>query len=97
MQTPQYLTFSLGRQVYATGILAIKEIIEYTAPTELDIPESDIESAPDFGTNIRSDFIAGMARVDGSFVVVLDAGRVLAFDELEQFADTMLETPGEAA
>ncbi|WP_217705642.1 chemotaxis protein CheW [Peristeroidobacter soli] len=147
MKTQQYLTFSLGRRVYAIGILAIKEIIEYTEPTELpmmpaclrgvinlrgaavpvadlatrlhkpsaeitkrtcivvvevereerthvigvqvdevnavlEIPESDIESAPSFGTNIRSDFIAGMARVDGNFVVLLDTARVLAFDDL---------------
>lgn len=34
-QTQQYLTFVLGGEVFAMGILAIKEIIEYTAPTEV--------------------------------------------------------------
>jgi purine-binding chemotaxis protein CheW len=34
-QTHQYLTFVLGGEVFAIGILAIKEIIEYSAPTEV--------------------------------------------------------------
>lgn len=151
-QTQQYLTFSLGRQVYAMGILSIKEIIGYTPPTELpmmpgclrgvinlrgaavpvadlatrlnkvpgeitkrtcivlveiqveertqdigvlvdgvnavlEIPASQIEPAPSFGAHIRSDFIAGMARVDGHFVVLLEPSRVLAFEELAQITE----------
>lgn len=31
----QYLTFLLGSEMYALGILAIKEIIEYRTPTEV--------------------------------------------------------------
>jgi purine-binding chemotaxis protein CheW len=34
-QIQQYLTFVLGGEVFAIGILAIKEIIEYTGPTEV--------------------------------------------------------------
>ena len=31
----QYLTFMLGRETFALGILDIKEILEYAEPTEV--------------------------------------------------------------
>lgn len=145
----QYLTFMLAREVYAIGILGIKEIIEYGQLTEvpnmpsfirgvinlrgavvpvvdltarfgrgttaltrrtcivivevsngdeqqvigvmvdavnevLEIAPSEIEPAPSFGAKIRADFIAGMGKVDGRFVILLDADKVLSVDELSQ-------------
>jgi purine-binding chemotaxis protein CheW len=150
----QYLTFMLGGESFATGILAIKEIIEYggvttvpmmpdcvrgvinlrgavvpvmdlsvrlgrpaTAVTKrtcivivelavigerhvvgmlvdavnavLDIPAADIEPPPSFGAKIRSDFIAGMGKVNGRFVILLDVNSVLATEEVAAMvADT---------
>jgi len=143
----QYLTFLLGTETFAIGILAIKEIIEYGNPTEIpmmpdcvrgvinlrgavvpvldlharfgrspaaatkrtcnvivemgahrqarvigvivdavneviDISDADIEPAPDFGTRIRGEFIRGIGKVRGSFVIVLDVDKILALDEL---------------
>jgi purine-binding chemotaxis protein CheW len=146
----QYLTFALGAEMFAIGILHIKEIIEYgqlttvpmmpafvrgvinlrgavvsvvdlssrfggqpseitrrsciviielqLAPGEsrvlgvivdavnavLDIDGDDIEPAPSFGTRVRPDFIAGMAKVNGRFVILLDVDRVLSVDEMIQ-------------
>jgi len=48
----------------------------------LDVADSDVEPAPSFGANIRTDFIAGMARDKGRFIIVLHESRVLAVDEL---------------
>ena len=144
----QYLTFMLGGDAYAIGILSIKEIIEYTHMTEvplmpacvrgvinlrgavvpvmdlqvrfgqvaspvtkrtcivivevaspdgdqvmgvvvdavnevLDIDASDIEPPPAFGTSIRSDFIAGMGKVRGKFVILLNVVCVLELDDLQ--------------
>jgi purine-binding chemotaxis protein CheW len=144
----QYLTFMLGRETFALGILSIKEILEYSAPTEipmmpsfirgvvnlrgaavpvvdlcarfgrpsapvtkktcivivetrledeshvlgvvvdavnevLEIPGSEIEPAPSFGASIRSDFIQGMGKVRGKFVIILDVDRVLCVEEME--------------
>jgi purine-binding chemotaxis protein CheW len=154
----QYLTFMLAGEVYAIGILAIKEIIEYRGLTEvpmmppsvrgvinlrgavvpvmdllarfgrpasevtkrtciviveveaaderhvigvvvdavnavLEIPDEDIEPAPDFGARIRSDFIQGMGKVKGKFVILLDANHVLSLDEIGTLvqADTAVE------
>jgi purine-binding chemotaxis protein CheW len=143
----QYLTFVLGGEAYAIGILAIKEIIEYHALTEvpmmpacvrgvinlrgavvpvvdlqarfgrksgevtkrtcivivevaarderqvigvvvdavsevLDIEAAAIEPAPSFGAGIRTDFIHGMGKVRGKFVILLDVDRVLSLDDL---------------
>jgi purine-binding chemotaxis protein CheW len=144
----QYLTFMLGGETFAIGILAIKEIIEYdgvtvvpmmpecirgvinlrgavvpvmdlsarfgrqaTAITKrtcvvivevtsggeqqvvgvmvdavnavLDIPAAEIEAAPAFGAKIRTDFIEGMGKVNGKFVILLSVNNVLSPDEID--------------
>ena len=48
----------------------------------LDIPLSEIEPAPAFGARIRADFISGMGKVEGRFVILLDVDKVLAVDEM---------------
>lgn len=143
----QYLTFMLGGETYAIGILSIKEIIEYGQLTEvprmpefirgvinlrgavvpvidmgarfgkratvvtrrtciviievtvgeerqdvgvmvdavnevLEISGNEIEPAPAFGANIRSDFIAGMGKIAGKFVIILNIQYVLSVDEM---------------
>lgn len=147
----QYLTFMLGGEIYAIGILSIKEIIEYGQLTEvprmppsirgvinlrgsvvpvidlgarfgkpaaaagrrtciviieidtdegqqvvgimvdavnevLDIPAEEIEPAPNFGAHIRADFIRGMGKINGRFVILLDTRRVLSVDEMAELA-----------
>ncbi len=145
----QYLTFMLGGETYAIGILGIKEIIEYHGLTEvpmmpacirgvinlrgsvvpvldlaarfgrpgsevskktcivivevtsgeqrhdmgvvvdavnavLEIPANEIEPPPSFGARIRSDFIAGMGKVNGKFVILLNVQQVLSTEEIGQ-------------
>lgn len=46
------------------------------------IDSSQIEPAPSFGTRIRADFIDGMAKVNGQFVILLDLGKVLSVEEM---------------
>ena len=53
----------------------------------LEIATSDIEPAPSFGANIRSDFISGMAKVSGKFVITLDVDNVLSVDEMAMLAE----------
>ena len=43
----------------------------------LEIPDADIEPAPSFGTHIRADFIKGMGKVSGKFVIILNVNNVL--------------------
>ena len=48
----------------------------------LDIAPENIESAPNFGAKIRTDFIHGMGKVDEKFVVLLNIDHVLSIEEL---------------
>src|SRR5512137_2990222 len=150
-QQHQYLTFMLNSEIFAIGILRIKEIIEYGNLTEvprmpsfirgvinlrgavvpvvdlgsrfgkqastvsrrtciviievehegaqqvvgvmvdavnevLDIAPGEIEPAPSFGAKIRADFIRGMGKVDGKFVIILNVDHVLSLDEMSSLA-----------
>jgi len=60
------------RQVLGVMVDAVNEV--------LDIAPADIEPAPTFGARIRSDFIEGMAKVRGRFVILLAVNQVLALD-----------------
>jgi purine-binding chemotaxis protein CheW len=50
----------------------------------LEIPKGEIEPPPSFGAKIRADFIAGMGKVSGKFVIILNVQRVLSVDEMAQ-------------
>ena len=147
----QYLTFQLSGEMYAVGILNVKEIIEYGQLTEipmmpafirgvinlrgsvvpvidlaarfgghqtatsrrtciviielttaeerhdigvvvdavsevLEVSSADIEPPPSFGAKIRADFIDGMAKIAGKFVIILDIQKVLSVDEIASLA-----------
>jgi purine-binding chemotaxis protein CheW len=41
----------------------------------------DIEPPPTFGNGIRTDYISGLAKYDGEFVIVLDVSHAVAPDE----------------
>ena len=147
----QYLTFLLSGEMYAVGILNVKEIIEYGQLTEipmmpafirgvinlrgsvvpvidlsarfggqqtevsrrtciviieigseeerhdigvvvdavsevLEVSAADIEPAPSFGAKIRADFIDGMGKIGGKFVIILDIQRVLSVEEIATLA-----------
>jgi purine-binding chemotaxis protein CheW len=60
------------------------------------VGDQDIEPAPAFGGGIRSDFIAGMARRGGDFVIVLDVDRVLSLDEMLELGRACVEGPAPA-
>ena len=149
----QYLTFLLGGEMFAIGILNIKEIIEYGSLTEvpmmpsfirgvinlrgsvvpvidlsarfarhssdisrrtciviievdagedngkqdvgvvvdsvsevLEIPHGEIEPPPSFGAKIRVDFVRGMGKVAGKFVIILNVDKVLSVDEMAEIS-----------
>ncbi|MDD2761912.1 MAG: chemotaxis protein CheW [Methylomonas sp.] len=157
----QYLTFVLGSETYALGILNIKEIIDYDNLTEvpmmpdfvrgvinlrgsvvpvvdlsvrfgkgrtqiakrtsivivetaaygdnyshqdigiivdavnevIDIGLHDIEPPPSFGTGIRPDFISGMAKRDGHFIILLNVNKVLSVAEMTTLSQAVVDCP----
>jgi purine-binding chemotaxis protein CheW len=52
----------------------------------LEISSTDIEPPPTFGTNIRTDFIAGMGKINGKFVIILKIEHVLSMDDMAALA-----------
>ena len=67
----------VGGEPLIVGVLAdaVNEV--------LDLPASEIEAAPSFGANVRIDYLTGMGKVGRSFVLLLDADRVLAASEAD--------------
>jgi purine-binding chemotaxis protein CheW len=61
---------------HALGILVdgVNEVLE--------AEDGQIESRPEFGMGIRADFVNGMIRLDGRFIIILDIAQVLSSDEL---------------
>jgi purine-binding chemotaxis protein CheW len=150
VEQKQYLTFTLGGEMFSISILCIKEIIWYANLTEvpmmpacirgvinlrgavvpvmdlstrfgkpptavtkstciiiveidalddggpqnmgvvvdavqavLEIPSTEIEAPPTFGAKIRSDFIEGIGKVNGKFVILLNVNSVLSYSEID--------------
>jgi len=71
------------RQTLGVMVDAVNEVLE--------IPQEETEPPPAFGARIRTDFIAGMGKVNGRFVVILDVGRVFSLDELASIGGVQLE------
>ena len=143
----QYLTFTLGDEVFAMDIRSVREIIQYGAMTAvplmpefvrgvinlrgavvpvidlqsrfgrevaqvgkktciiifdasrdgekmelgllvdavsevIEISNAHIEPPPQFGASIRRDFIRGMGRVGGGFIVILEPERALDIEDM---------------
>lgn len=73
------------RQVIGVIVDAVNEV--------LDIAASDIEPAPAFGARVRAEFIQGMGKVKGKFVILLNADHVLSVNEIEQLAQVPTQSP----
>jgi len=77
------------RQVIGLVVDAVNEV--------LDIAASDIEPAPSFGARIRAEFIQGVGKVRGRFVLLLDVDRAFSLDEIAALAsDSALVAEEEA-
>jgi purine-binding chemotaxis protein CheW len=63
-----------GKQVLGMLVDAVNAVVEIAA--------GDIEPAPSFGTRIRPDFIGGIGKVNGKFVILMAIDRVLSTAEV---------------
>ncbi len=53
----------------------------------MNIREEDIQDTPTFGTQLNTDYILGMAKMDGGVKILLDIDRVLSVDEIKMLED----------
>jgi len=74
----------VGGERLVVGVLAdaVNEV--------LDLPASEIEEPPTFGTNVKIDYLTGMGKVGKQFVLLLDADRVLSASEAELTAQAAM-------
>lgn len=63
-----------ARQDVGIVVDAVSEVLE--------IPQDEIEPPPAFGSRIRADFIEGMGKVRGRFVVILNIRKALSADDI---------------
>lgn len=72
-------------QDYVLGLLAdsVSEVVE--------IADSEIDDAPSFGSNIRAEFIKGIAKRESQFVILLDANNALSMRDLTQLVESQLQ------
>lgn len=59
-----------NRQTYGLIVDAVSEV--------LALSSAEIDRAPAFGTGLRTEFIAGVAKHQGAITLILDAGTLLA-------------------
>jgi purine-binding chemotaxis protein CheW len=55
----------------------------------LNIKPGEIERAPSFGTNLRTDYILGMAKMDGGVKILLDIDLVLTSEEMRMLGNVV--------
>jgi purine-binding chemotaxis protein CheW len=48
----------------------------------IEIAQGDIDPPPTFGNRLRSEFISGVGKIGGKFVLLLEMNRVLSLEEL---------------
>jgi purine-binding chemotaxis protein CheW len=65
----------------STGTILIGIVVDAVSEV-LNIKGDDIEKTPTFGTKLNTDYILGMAKMEGSVKILLDIDRVLSNDEL---------------
>lgn len=65
----------------AEGSVVVGVIVENVSEV-LELAASDIDPAPSFGRDLRSEFLSGVGKVGERFVILLDVRQVLSLDEL---------------
>jgi len=85
VETLDYTEEEAGK-VTDIGIIvdAVNEVV--------DIVEDSIEPAPSFGAAIRPEFIIGMARREGGFMVMLAVDTVLAVNEMAALGQALVDS-----
>jgi purine-binding chemotaxis protein CheW len=72
----------------STGHVVIGIVVDSVSEV-LNIKGEDIEEAPTFGTKLNTDYILGMAKIDGGVKILLDIDRVLNEEEISALETTL--------
>ncbi len=73
-------------EIDSNGVKVVIGIVVDSVSEVLNIKAEDIEDTPTFGTTLNTDYILGMAKMDGKVKILLDIDEVLSADDLEMLA-----------
>ncbi|MBW1727321.1 MAG: purine-binding chemotaxis protein CheW [Deltaproteobacteria bacterium] len=59
----------------------------------LNVNAGDIEDTPQFGRSMDTDYILGMAKMEGGVKILLDVDQVLTGEEAETLSEAKMESP----
>jgi len=60
-----------------------------------DLEPDQVEPAPRIGTRLKTEFIKGMGKREGEFIIILDIDKVFSSEELEMVQETGTYIPAE--
>ncbi len=66
------------------GIILMGVVVDSVSEV-LNIADDEIEETPDFGTDLDTDYILGLAKTQGRVTILLDIDKVLSAGDLESF------------
>jgi purine-binding chemotaxis protein CheW len=92
--TPQKRTCVVIIETSHEGSTAIVGVVVDSVSEVLDVAAAEIEPAPGFGTRMRPEFIAGMARLGSAFIILVDVDNVLSITVMATLAITASELNG---
>ncbi len=69
-----------------TGTIQIGIVVDSVSEV-LNIKEEDTEDTPTFGTKLNTEYILGMAKMEGGVKILLDIDKVLNQQELNQLGE----------
>ena len=73
-------------EVLHAGVTQVLGLLVDGVNAVMEIGADAIEPPPSFGTKINVEFIEGMARSNGRFIIILDVGRALSIEEMAAIA-----------
>ena len=74
--------------VVQAGDLQIGTIVDKVSEV-LDIADGDIDDAPSFGGNVRSDYILGIGKSEGRVKLLLDIDKVLSMQDVQSLSSAV--------
>jgi len=78
------LTVVVVLQAVCRGKNRTMGVVVDSVSNVMNIQKENIQSAPDFGTKVSTEFINGIASVDNRMVMLLDVEKLLKLDGLEE-------------
>lgn len=82
------LTVVVVLQAHLEGRTRVMGVVVDAVSNVVDIEKQDIQSAPNFGAKVSTEFINGLASVNGRMVMLLDVDKLLKLEDVDEDNDS---------